>query len=191
MYWYLEVMRKYAVFSGRARRKEYWMFQLINIVIFTLLLAALIPPLIAHTQSFLILFLCVFMCVYALATIIPGLAVSVRRLHDADLSGLWVLVGFVPAGGIVLLVFHVLDSTPGPNRYGPNPKARGRAGYASPYSLYGSQSITPYGTQSMTRTASAGAALPGGQSSLSFCSVCGTPMPVGSRFCPNCGRAAY
>lgn len=191
MYWYLEVMRKYADFSGRARRKEYWMFQLINIVILGALLAALIPPLIAHTQTFLPLFLGVFLCVYALATIVPGLAVSVRRLHDADLSGWWVLVGFVPAGGIVLLVFHVLDSTPGPNRYGPNPKGGGRAGYASPYSPYGSQPMTPYGTQSMTRAAGAGAALPGGQSSLGFCSVCGTSMPAGSRFCPNCGRAAY
>jgi len=191
MYWYLEVMSKYAVFSGRARRKEYWMFQLINMIILVVLFAALIPPLITHSQSFLLLFLGVFLCVYALATIIPGLAVSVRRLHDADLSGWWVLVGLVPAGGIILLVFHVLDGTPGPNRYGPNPKAGGRAAYASPYSPYAPYPTTPYSPQSMTRAAGAGAALPGAQGSLGFCNVCGTAMPAGSRFCPKCGRAAY
>ena len=122
MFWYLEVLQKYAVFEGRARRKEYWMFQLINVVILTVLFAAIMPSLIAHRQSFLLLFLGVFLCVYVLGTIIPSLAVSVRRLHDVNFSGWWVLIGFVPAGGVILLIFHVLDSTPGPNQYGPNPK---------------------------------------------------------------------
>jgi uncharacterized membrane protein YhaH (DUF805 family) len=191
MFWYLEVLQKYAVFSGRARRKEYWMFQLINVVILTVLFAALIPPLIAHSQSFLPLFLGVFLCVYVVATIIPSLAVSVRRLHDVNFSGWWVLIGFVPAGGVVLLVFHVLDSTPGPNQYGPNPKESRRLEYPARYAPYGAQPMTPSGTQSMTRAAGAGAALPGSQRSSGFCSNCGTLMPVGSAFCPKCGKAPY
>jgi uncharacterized membrane protein YhaH (DUF805 family) len=191
MFWYLEVLQKYAVFSGRARRKEYWMFQLINVVILTVLCAVIIPPLVTHSQSFLPLFLGVFLCVYVLATILPSLAVSVRRLHDVNFSGWWVLIGFVPAGGVILLVFHVLDSTPGPNQYGPNPKENRRLGYPAHYAPYGAQPMTPSGTQSMTRTAGAGTASPGGQRSLGFCSKCGTLMPAGSTFCPKCGKAAY
>lgn len=194
MYWYAKVIRNYAVFTGRARRKEYWMFQLVNFLIalaFVLMLIPLFPSPTAGEKPVGFAICLVIFFVYVLLTILPGLAVSVRRLHDADLSGLWVLIAFIPGGGIVLLVFHVLDGTPGPNQYGPNPKAGGRAGYPSPYSPYGSQPMTPYGTQSMTRAAGAGAALPGGQGSLGFCSVCGTSLPAGSRFCPKCGRAAY
>ena len=191
MFWYLEVLQKYAVFSGRARRKEYWMFQLINLVILTVLFAAIIPPLVTHRQSFLPLFLGVFLCIYVLGTIIPSLAVSVRRLHDVNFSGWWVLIGLVPAGGFILLVFHVLDSTPGPNQYGPNPKESRTLGYPAHYAPYGAQPMTPSGTQSMRPAAGAGAASPGGQRSLGFCSKCGTLMPAGSTFCPKCGKAAY
>jgi uncharacterized membrane protein YhaH (DUF805 family) len=61
--------------------------------------------------------------IYALAMIIPSIAVAVRRLHDTDRTGWWCLIGFVPfIGAIVLLIFFVLDSTPGTNRFGPNPK---------------------------------------------------------------------
>ena len=194
MYWYLEVMRKYAVFSGRARRKEYWTFQLVNSLIalaFALMLIPVFPsPMDSEKPVGFAVWFVVF-CAYILFTIVPGLAVSVRRLHDADLSGLWLLLSFVPLGGFVLLVFHVLDSTPGPNQYGPNPKGTGRAGYAAPYPSYGTPSMTPYGQQPMTRSAGAGAALPGGGSSLGFCSACGTSMQAGTRFCPNCGRLAY
>lgn len=126
MYWYLEVMKKYAVFSGRARRKEYWMFQLINIIICVVLLVGFVTELRSPMMGPFLLLL----CGYVLVTIIPGLAVSVRRLHDVNFSGWWVLLGLVPMGGTVLLVFHVLDSTPGPNQYGPNPKGINTARYA-------------------------------------------------------------
>ena len=191
MFWYLEVLQKYAVFEGRARRKEYWMFQLINVVILTVLCAVIIPPLVTHSQSFLPLFLGVFLCVYVLATIIPSLAVSVRRLHDVNFSGWWVLIGFVPAGGVILLIFHVLDSTPGPNQYGPNPKESRRLEYPTHYAPYGAQPMAPPGSQSMAPSARAGAASPGGQRSLGFCSNCETLIPAGSTFCPKCGKAAY
>ncbi len=113
MNWYIEVLKKYAVFSGRARRKEYWMFFLFNIIISFVLgfiegLAGL-PGALSG--------------LYSLAVLIPGIAVSVRRLHDTNRSGWWLLIGLVPfIGAIVLLIFMLQDGQPGDNRYGPNPK---------------------------------------------------------------------
>ncbi len=113
MNWYLQVLKKYAVFSGRARRKEYWMFVLFNtIIVFVLgFVEGLFggPGIIAN--------------IYSLAVLIPSIAVFVRRLHDTGRSGWWFFIGFVPlVGAIVLLVFMVKDSDPGDNQYGPNPK---------------------------------------------------------------------
>ena len=113
MNWYLEVLRNYAVFSGRARRTEYWMFTLFNIII-----AAAIGVVEGFLGSPGFLGM-----LYALGVFIPTLAVSVRRLHDTGRSGLWLLIGLVPLiGFIVLLVFFVQDSVPGQNQYGMNPK---------------------------------------------------------------------
>src|SRR4051794_38300150 len=117
--WYLDALKKYAVFSGRARRKEYWMFLLINILISVALIAidSLIGTFSPQTGVGLLQGL------YALAVLIPSIAVIVRRLHDTGRSGWWILVALIPLiGGIVLLVFMVLDSELGANQYGPNPK---------------------------------------------------------------------
>lgn len=119
MNWYLEVLKKYAVFSGRARRKEYWYFFLFHLIISFVL---------GFTDGFLGTFnvaagIGLLGGIYALAVLLPSIAVSVRRLHDTDRSGWWVLISFVPIiGFIVLLVFMVQDSTSGENRYGSNPK---------------------------------------------------------------------
>jgi len=112
MNWYLEVLKKYAVFSGRARRKEYWMFFLFNIIIAFALgfiegIAGIAP---ASDQS-------VLATIYQLAVLIPSIAVGVRRMHDTDHSGWWLLVP------IVNLVFAVSEGTRGDNRFGPDPKA--------------------------------------------------------------------
>ena len=113
MNWYLEVLKKYAVFSGRARRKEYWMFLLFNIIIGLVL--GVLEGLAGGPG--------VLGSIYGLAVLIPGIAVSARRLHDTDRSGWWLLIGLIPLiGAIVLLVFMVQDSQPGENQYGPNPK---------------------------------------------------------------------
>jgi uncharacterized membrane protein YhaH (DUF805 family) len=117
---YLEVLKKYAVFSGRARRKEYWMFFLFNLII-TLVLA-LIDSLTGTFSSQAGLGL--LSGLYSLAVLIPSIAVTVRRLHDTGRSGWWILLGLIPViGGIILLIFMVLDSQPGENQYGPDPKA--------------------------------------------------------------------
>ena len=121
MSWYLEVLQKYAVFDGRARRKEYWMFFLINLLISIVLIAidGLIGPLNPQAGVGLLQGL------YSLAVLIPSIAVTVRRLHDTGRSGWWILIALVPfIGGIVLLVFMVFDSEPGVNEYGPNPKGQ-------------------------------------------------------------------
>jgi uncharacterized membrane protein YhaH (DUF805 family) len=105
---YLTVLRKYAVFSGRARRSEYWSFSLINSVIL-ISLFAYTPEWVFHAYNF--------------AVLLPFFGVSVRRLHDADHSAWWLLIGLTPFfGGLVLLIFFLQDSSPGSNRYGPNPK---------------------------------------------------------------------
>lgn len=107
MNWYLEVLRKYAVFSGRARRKEYWMFVLFNIIIGTVL---------SFFSDYLYY-------LYGLAVLIPGLAVAVRRLHDMGKSGWWILIGLIPIiGWIWLIVLLATDGQPGENEYGLNPK---------------------------------------------------------------------
>lgn len=116
MNWYLEVLQKYAVFEGRARRSEYWYFVLFNLLISIFL--GIIDYLLFGSHGFGLL-----RGVYSLAVLVPGLAVSVRRLHDTNRSGWWLLLAFVPIiGAIVLLVFMVQDSQSAENQYGQNPK---------------------------------------------------------------------
>ncbi|MDZ7741584.1 MAG: DUF805 domain-containing protein [Bacteroidota bacterium] len=119
MDWYLKVLKQYADFSGRARRKEYWMFVLFNIIF--LIVAGIIDNVIGLTVGELPYG--VFYFLYALAVLIPGIAVSVRRLHDIGKSGWMILIGLIPLiGAIWLIVLMVTDSNPGENQYGPNPK---------------------------------------------------------------------
>jgi len=117
MNWYLDVLKnKYATFDGRARRKEYWMFFLFNILVAIGL--GIVEALIGTAG--------LIGGLYGLAVLIPGIAVTVRRLHDTSRSGWWILIVLIPAvGTLILLIFMVLDSQPGDNAYGPNPKAAG------------------------------------------------------------------
>jgi len=119
MDWYIQVIKKYAVFSGRARRKEYWFFVLFNILISIALsmVDVMLGTANADTGTGLL------GGIYSLAVLIPSIAVLVRRLHDTDRTGWWALIGLIPIiGWIVLFVFLVQDSRPGQNQYGPNPK---------------------------------------------------------------------
>jgi uncharacterized membrane protein YhaH (DUF805 family) len=117
--WFIEALRKYAVFSGRSRRKEYWFFVLFVVIISIVL--SIIDGLIGTSRSTGVGLLST---IFSLAILIPNISVSVRRLHDIDRTGWWILISLVPlVGWIVLLVFNVQDSTPGTNRYGPNPKS--------------------------------------------------------------------
>jgi len=121
MDWFLLALKKYAVFSGRARRKEFWFFTLI----YSILALVFYIPGIAFIKSNPVLglaFIAIELLI-VLAFAIPSLAVAVRRLHDTGKSGWLVLINIVPIiGAIVLLVFYCSNSQPGENQYGPNPK---------------------------------------------------------------------
>jgi uncharacterized membrane protein YhaH (DUF805 family) len=113
MEWYLEVLKKYAVFSGRARRKEYWMFVLFNIIISFVL--GFVEGLMGGTG--------IIGLVYSLAVFIPSIAVGVRRLHDTGRSGWWLLLILIPLiGAIALLIFMVQEGKDEENDFGRNPK---------------------------------------------------------------------
>ena len=120
MEWYLAVLSKYADFSGRARRKEYWMFALINFVIALVLgvIDGVSGQKSAQTGGVGILG-----GLYTLAMLVPSLAVGVRRLHDTNRSAWFLLLVLIPiAGPIIYLVFLAQEGTPGENQYGSNPK---------------------------------------------------------------------
>ena len=122
MSWYMEALRKYAVFAGRAQRKEYWFFVLINLII-GCVLGAVDAVAGTHSKNYAI---GLFDGLYSLAVLIPSFAVTVRRLHDTGRSGWWLLIGIIPLlGAIVVIVWLAQDSNPGINKYGPNPKFGG------------------------------------------------------------------
>jgi len=123
--WALLPLKRYADFNGRSRRKEYWSFVL-GVVVVAILLGIVegivgLNGMVAGVYGPLTLLL-------VLAIIVPSIAVQVRRFHDQDKSGWFVLLGLIPfVGGIVVLVFMFLDGTKGPNRFGPDPKDPGGA----------------------------------------------------------------
>lgn len=108
MEWYLVVLKKYAEFSGRARRKEYWMFTLVNVIVCVIL--TLIIKLTGLS------FIAILIDIYQLALLVPSIAVGIRRMHDTDHSGWWILCP------IVNLVFACTEGTRGDNRFGADPK---------------------------------------------------------------------
>ena len=118
MKYYLKALKNYANFSGRARRKEYWLFTLYNIIIFVALV--FLGAMVGFPGGAEGVF--VFVAFYMVGVLIPALAVSVRRLHDTGRSGWWLLLYFVLFGAIVVLVFLVQDSNPASNKFGKNPK---------------------------------------------------------------------
>lgn len=137
MDWMLMPYRRYADFSGRSRRMEYWMFSLFQFLVLC--------------AFFLLIFIggysideyggsgelgalgyvgIIGLVIFALGSFIPSLAVTVRRLHDQDKSGWWILIQFVPyIGGLIMLVLMFIDGTRGENRFGPDPKADGEEFY--------------------------------------------------------------
>ena len=119
MNWYLVVLNNYAGFSGRARRKEYWMFVLFNMIFaFVAMILDNVFGIAIEGVGWGPIY-----GLYLLAIIIPSIAVAVRRLHDVGESGWMVLISLIPiVGAIWLLVLMVKDSNPGENQYGANPK---------------------------------------------------------------------
>ncbi|GAB6900386.1 hypothetical protein JCM9957A_34760 [Kineosporia succinea] len=140
--------QKYATFQGRARRSEYWWWYLAYVLgVFASLIVVGILVAILGDNALSSALLVLWYVVAVFGFLVPNLAVGVRRLHDTGRSGWWWLISIVPFGGLVLLVFMVLDSEPGSNQYGPNPKGAeggyGQGGYGQPG--YGQQA--GYGQQ--------------------------------------------
>ncbi|MBQ4246425.1 MAG: DUF805 domain-containing protein [Succinivibrio sp.] len=110
-----EALKKYAKFEGRANRPQFWYFVLTEfLAFFIIVLLCLIP--FVNIIAFLALL------VYCFGLIVPRIAVTVRRLHDTNRSGWWLLLCFVPfVGSIVILVFMCLEGTKGANKYGDEP----------------------------------------------------------------------
>lgn len=121
IHWMIEPLRKYATFSGRSRRKEYWYF-----VLFYVILAVIVGT---FDRGFGLRSLAyggmgLAGGLISLVLLLPSLGVTVRRLHDLDRSGWWLLVGLIPIiGGIVMLVWMCSRGTDGGNRFGPDPLA--------------------------------------------------------------------
>jgi len=106
--WYLQPWKKYAEFTGRAGRMEYWLFTLVNIVVMNV---------------FLHVHLGIVSGIFAIASIIPGIAVAIRRLHDTNRSGWWILIALIPIiGAIILIVFTLLPGEEADNQYGSPPQ---------------------------------------------------------------------
>jgi len=154
MEWMLLPFRRYVDFSGRSRRMEFWMFQLLNMIIYTIMMVIIFgglpwqqlmdgngadfgpnptPGEVFGIFGPLFWVGFAFMMLWGLAVFIPSIAVAVRRLHDRDMSGWWygglLIAGFIPIvnmlaifGWIAFLVIMFLPGTPGPNRFGPDPK---------------------------------------------------------------------
>jgi uncharacterized membrane protein YhaH (DUF805 family) len=107
--WYVEVLRKYAVFNGRAGRPEYWWFTLVNLII-SVVLDVVIPGAAGQILG----------GIYGLAVLLPSIGVTIRRLHDTNRTGWWILVVLIPiVGWIWLIVLLAMAGDSGPNSYGP------------------------------------------------------------------------
>jgi len=204
---YVTAMKKYAVFTGRACRREFWYFFLFNslILIALTILDGLIGT--AYGPSPL----GVLGGIFAIATMIPALAVSVRRLHDINLSGWLFLLALVPlVGSIILLLLCAQDSKPGKNQYGPSPKAEPDPSMPKPApaanmvagapsnvavapvpALQTSSTPTPDLLDSHERVPPQVQAEGPTIASMIFCTKCGATNPADSKFCYSCGGSMF
>lgn len=124
MTYFLSALKNYAVFSGRTRRRDYWMFVLFNIIfsIVASILDRLLGTNLTTPEGYV--YGGVISCIYSLAILIPSLAIVVRRLHDINKSGGWIFIFFIPIiGWIWLLILLCTAGTAGENRFGGDPIA--------------------------------------------------------------------
>jgi uncharacterized membrane protein YhaH (DUF805 family) len=111
--WYMDVLRKYTVFHGRAGRPEFWWFTLVNIVVSVVIFQIVIGAIAGHAVGEALSGL------YGLAVLLPNLGVAIRRLHDTNRTGWWILIGIIPViGWIILIVFYAMGGDSSENSYG-------------------------------------------------------------------------
>jgi uncharacterized membrane protein YhaH (DUF805 family) len=131
MNWAFMPLWRYAEFSGRSRRKEYWMFMLLNLVVIVAFGAFLFLTAAPETMELNPTgdVLGVVFLLWILATLVPSFALQARRFHDQGMSGWWVLLGFIPyVGGFIMMGFALVEGTAGPNQYGRDPRESNAGG---------------------------------------------------------------
>lgn len=165
MNYYLAVLKEYAVFDGRIRRKKFWTFTLINFVI-TLIISTIVPPLSP---------------LYALGVLLPSLGATIRRLHDTGRSGAWVLISLIPIIGLIVVVFLAQDSETGTNQYGPNPKEIANS-REDDFTVNGEDQLTA-NSQTENNSLMEREEKP----AQIICSKCGAEVKAENNFCPECG----
>jgi uncharacterized membrane protein YhaH (DUF805 family) len=185
MEWYLMVWKKYAEFEGRARRQEYWMFILFNLLaIVALGIVGGIGLAISHDYGGILF---VPLGFYYLAAIIPSIAVTVRRFHDIGKSGwlllLFVVLGIIPFVGVITSIVQIVllcqDSDPGMNQYGPSPKYPD----ATLSGIPGNMAFNTLTLNYQPPNSPAAVALP----QFNHCKACGAMLNEASHFCASCG----
>ncbi|MFN4221191.1 MULTISPECIES: DUF805 domain-containing protein [Novosphingobium] len=129
MEWMLMPYRRYADFSGRSRRKEYWMFALLSFIVAMICVSLMLAGGMTFDESGpaepggLFYAGLALLAIWGIASFIPSIAVQVRRFHDQDKSGWFILLGFIPyVGGLIVFIFMCIEGTRGPNRFGADPK---------------------------------------------------------------------
>ena len=186
----VHVFQNYANFNGRARRSEYWYFRLFDLIVPTIVsIVTLLPGLITGDATLLVIFGLgkILLAVYGLASIVPSLAVTCRRLHDVGKPGSYMFFFLLPiVGTILILVWAFQDGDPGENRYGANPKEENSADYKKKCPHCGAV-IKPH----VRFCGNCGANLTeddlASKTKVWICS-CGKENPIDCAFCPNCGR---
>lgn len=123
------ITKKYGVFSGRARRREFWLFHLFYLLLFLMLgflavVISVIVGVVAGEQTYDSRWVEMFSGIWILALLVPTLAIAARRLHDIGQSGWLMLIALVPILNLALVVMFLIDGNPGDNRFGPDPKGR-------------------------------------------------------------------
>lgn len=182
--WYPEVLKKYATFEGRAGRAEFWVFILFNSVIS---FVTYVTALVSDSNIVLMLYY-----LYALAVLLPSVAVAVRRLHDTGKSGWYYLLVLVPFGAIVLIVFWAQEGQLGQNAYGAGaPPAPGEpappAPAAAPMAAWGAPVGPPAPPIWSAPPAVSSAASAPRTATPPFCTQCGASVRHGGAFCTSCG----
>jgi len=181
--WYPEVLKKYVMFEGRAGREEFWVYALFNFVIgfglYVIVIASRAPAMMA------------LYWVFALAVLLPSLAVSTRRLHDTGRSGWYYLLAFVPFGAIVLIVFWAQAGQLGTNAYGSGaPTAPGESAPSAPKAAPWAAPVapsTPLAPAIGSAPLATSWAAPAPGAAPAFCVRCGKSLRQRATFCTSCG----
>lgn len=118
--WKTVVLQRYAKFDGRAGREEFWWFALATWLLY--FVGWIVAGILWSVATALGVIAFIIMFGLSLALIVPSIALAIRRLHDTNKSGWWLLIGLIPFGGIVLIVFYILEGTSGPNDHGAAPE---------------------------------------------------------------------